>query len=74
MRHFLKKMIPVLLVIAMLASVIWYFLIYDTTLTRDLLLQQARHFEQSGNTTAAVLLYNLAYLQSGNNEAVAIEL
>lgn len=74
MRHFLKKTIPVLLVIAILASVIWYFLIYDTTLTRDLLLQQARHFEQSGNTTAAVWLYNLAYLQSGNNEAVAIEL
>jgi len=74
MRHFLKKMIPVLLVIAMLASAIWYFLIYDTTLTRDLLLQQARRFEQSGNTSAAVWLYNLAYLQSGNNEAVAIEL
>ena len=74
MRHFLKKLIPILLALAILVSVGWYFLVYDTTLTRDLLLKQARRFEQDGDTSAAVWLYNLAYLQSGNDEAVAIEL
>lgn len=74
MRHFLKKMIPFLLAVAILASVGWYFLVYDTTLTRDLLLHQARRFEENGDTGAAVWLYNLAYLQSGHDEAVAIEL
>ena len=74
MRHFLKNLIPILLVIFILVSAAWYFLIFDTTLTRDLLLQQARRFEENGNTTGAVWLYNLAYLQSGNDETVAIEL
>ncbi len=74
MKHFLKKMIPIVLALLILFSVIWYFLIFDTTLTRDLLLQQARRFENDGNPTAAVWLYNLAYLQSGHEDAVAIEL
>lgn len=74
MRHFFKKLIPALLALGILVSVGWYFLVYDTTLTRDLLLQQARRLEQSGDNAAAVWLYNLAYLQSGNDEAVAIEL
>lgn len=74
MRHFLKKLIPLLLTLGILFSVGWYFLVYDTTLTRDLLLRQAQKFEQDGNTTAAVWLYNLAYLQSGGDDTVAIEL
>ena len=63
-----------MLALVIFVSVVWYFLAYDTTLTRDLLLQQARRFEQNGNTSAAVWLYNLAYLQSGNDDSVAIEL
>lgn len=49
-------------------------MVYDTTLTRDLLLQQAHRFEEEGNTAMAVWLYNIAYWQSGNDESVAIEL
>ena len=74
MKQFLKKMIPFILALLILLSVIWYFFIFDTTLTRDLLLQQARRFENDGNTSAAVWLYNLAYLQSGHDDSVAIEL
>lgn len=74
MRHFFKKLIPYLLALAILVSIGWYFFVYDTTLTRDFLLLQARRFEKDGDTSAAVWLYNLAYLQSGNDEAVAIEL
>lgn len=74
MKHFLKNVIPIILALLILFSVIWYFFIFDTTLTRDLLLHQARRFENDGNTSAAVWLYNLAYLQSGHDDAVAIEL
>ena len=74
MKYFIKKMIPILLAITILGSIGWYFLIYDITLTRDLMIQQARRFEENGKTSAAVWLYNLAYLQSGNDAAVAIEL
>ena len=49
-------------------------MVYDTTLTRDLILQQAHRFEEEGNTSMAVWLYNIAYWQSGNDESVAIEL
>lgn len=74
MKHFLKKLIPILLALAIVASIGWYFLVYDTTLTRDILLQQARNFEDNGKPAIAVWLYNVAYWQSGNDEAVAIEL
>lgn len=74
MRYFLKKLIPILLVLIVMISIGWYFLIYDTTMTRDLLLSHAQHLEQNGKTSAAVWLYHLAYLQSDNDEYVAIEL
>lgn len=74
MRYFLKKSIPILLIIVVLISIGWYFLMYDTTLTRDMLLTQAHQLEEKGDTTAAVWLYHLAYLQSGKDEVVAIEL
>ena len=74
MRYFLKRLVPVILVIVVLISIGWYFLMYDTSLTRDLLLQQAHQLEHKGNTTAAVWLYHLAYLQSGKDDMVAIEL
>ena len=74
MKHFIKKIIPFLLALTILASIGWYFFVYDTTLTRDLLLQQARRCEENGKTSMAVWLYNVAYWQSGNDETVAIEL
>ena len=70
----LKRILPILFSIIVLCSLLWYLFIYDTDFTRDMLVMQARFFEANGNHTLSAWLYNQAYAQSGNNEAVAIEL
>lgn len=70
----LKRILPILFSIIVICSLLWYLLIYDTDFTRDMLVMQARFFEANGQHTISAWLYNQAYAQSGNNEAVAIEL
>lgn len=74
MKKALKIIIPILLVLLILASIIWYLLVYDPAFTRDFLLQQARRSESKGDHATASWFYNLAYEQSQGNEDVAIEL
>jgi Leucine-rich repeat (LRR) protein len=74
MKKGFKRILPILLVIAVLCSVAWYLMIYDREFTRDLLLQNARYFENNGNHTVASWLYHQAYRHSGNSDQVAIEL
>ena len=74
MKRFIKRIFPVLLSAFILVSTGWYLLEYDPGFTRDILLQQARHLEESGRHNAAVWMYNLAYEYFGSNDAVAIEL
>lgn len=74
MKYFLKIIVPLLLVVALIASAAWYLLIYDPDFTRDVLLDQARRFENQGNHSLASTFYQLAYRQSSENEDVAIEL
>ncbi len=74
MKRAIRIIIPFLLAVAILFSIGWYFLEYDPEFTRDLLLQQARRLEKSGNMSAAVWFYDLAYQQSKENDQVAIEL
>ncbi len=74
MKRALRIIIPVLLSIAVVISIGWYFLKYDPDFTRDVLVGQARYFDDQGSHTFATWLYNLAYRQSGNDETVAIEL
>lgn len=74
MKHNLKRILPILLTIVIICSVIWYLFVYDRDFTRDMLLGSARYFENQGNHEAAAWLYDQAYIQSGGNEAVAIEL
>ncbi len=68
-----KRILPILLVIAVIGSIGWYLFAYDTAFTKDILVDQARFFELKGNHSVAAWLYDLAYRQSGNSEAVAIE-
>lgn len=70
----LKRLLPILLGIVIICSMVWYLFVYDQNFTRDMLLQQARYFEQQGKHSTASRLYDLAYQQSGCDEAVAIEL
>jgi len=74
MKKAFKIIIPILLILVVLGSIAWYLLIYDSSFTQELLLQQARKFESNGNHSAAVWVYNLAYSQSGEDDQVAIEL
>ena len=70
----LKRLLPLLLILVIIASVAWYLFIYDRAFTQDFLLQQARYFDDRGDHTTAAWIYDLTYRYSGGDEAVAIEL
>ena len=74
----MKKTIGIILSIILSVAIIlctaWYLLVYDRAFTRDMLLTFARYSESHGNHGTATWFYNLAYSQSGDNDAVAIEL
>jgi len=74
MNRTLKRIVPILMVIAILLCIGWYLLIYDRTFTRDVLLNLARITDMNGNTRLASYFYDRAYVYSGNDEEVAIEL
>ena len=74
MKKAFKIIVPILLSFAVLASIAWYLLIYDSSFTQEMLIGQARYLENKGNHTAAVWMYNLAYSHSGEDGNVAIEL
>lgn len=74
MNNKFKRILPILFAIIVICSLLWYLFIYDRDFTRDALVYQARFFESTGHHSIAAWLYNQAYAQSDNNEAVAIEL
>lgn len=74
MKKALRIIVPLVLVVAVLASTAWYFLIYDRQLTKDMILWGARTLEERGNQEAAAWMYDLAYSQSSQEDTVAIEL
>ena len=74
MKHALRKIVPILLVLLIIASVAWYCFVYDRDFTRDMLLKQARYQSTNGNPELASWFYDLAYKHSGQDEIVAIEL
>ena len=74
MKKTLRIIVPLVLVVAVLASTAWYFLIYDRQLTKDLILWGARTLEEDGRQEAAAWMYDLAYSHSSQEDAVAIEL
>lgn len=74
MKSSLKRILPILLVIVTICSIVWYLFVYDKDFTKDMLLQQARFFEDRGDHGVAAWLYEIAYHQSDDNDDVAIEL
>lgn len=74
MKRAFRIILPIVLVLAIIVCVGWYLNVYDREFTRDMLLQSARYFESRGNHTMASQFYDWAYRQSGDNDAVAIEL
>ena len=74
MNKSLKRILPILILLMILASIVWYLFIYDRDFTRDLLMSQARFFESRGEHAVSSFLYDLAYRQSDDNASVAIAL
>ena len=74
MKKLNKILVPILLILVILASIVWYLFVYDRNFTRDFLLQQARYNDMYGNSKLASLFYDLAYNFSDKDENVAIEL
>lgn len=74
MNRALRIIVPMILAIALIACTAWYFLVYDQALTKELLLTQARNFEANGRHKLSAFLYDLAYIQSSQEDLVAIEL
>lgn len=74
MKKTAKRILPILLGIVIILSIVWYLFVYDRDFTQDVLVQQARFFENNGNHSVSAWLYDLAYAQSGGDENVAIEL
>jgi len=74
MKKALRIIIPILLVAAIVLCSAWYLLVYDRPFTRDALLAAARRCESRGDHSVAAWFYGMAYEQSGNSDAVAIEL
>ena len=74
MKHSLRKIVPILLVLLIIASVVWYCFVYDRDFTRDMLLKQARYHSTHGSPEISSWFYDLAYKHSGQDEIVAIEL
>jgi hypothetical protein len=70
----MKRILPILLVLLIIISICWYFLVYDRAFTQDLLLDSARYFEDQGQHAVAAWFYDQAYRQSNNDAKVAIEL
>ena len=74
MKRAFRIIVPLILALALIMGTGWYFLEYDRAFTKELLLTQARNFENNGNHKLSAFLYGLAYRQSSQDDQVAIEL
>ena len=74
MKRTIKRFLPIIISLVIICSIIWYLFSYDRGFMQDILLGSARYFEQQGNHQVATWLYNQAYLHSGNDDGVIIEL
>ena len=74
MKKIMKRIIPLLLIVALIASACWYIFVYDRDTVRDFLLAQARNCAQNGHFKAATWFYDISYKFAGEDENVAIDL
>ena len=74
MKKALRIIVPLVLALTIIACAAWYFLVYDQAFTKEVLLSQARKFEASGHYKISAFIYDIAYYQSSQDDAVAIEL
>ena len=74
MNNAIKRIVPLILTVAIILCIGWYLFVYDRTFTRDMMLNMARVTDMKGNQKLASFFYDRAYVYSGNDDEVAIEL
>lgn len=74
MKKIIRIILPIFLSLVIITCTCWYLFDYDKDFTRDMFLTLARFSESKGNHNVATWLYNQAYAQAGDNDAVACEL
>lgn len=74
MKNALRRIVPILLAVAVLGCAVWYLFVYDRDFTRDMLVTQARQLDDAGHHELAAWFYDQAYRHADNDAAVAIEL
>jgi len=74
MKKIMKRIIPLLLIVALIASACWYIFVYDRDTVRDFLIAQARNCAENGHFDAAIWFYDVSYKFAGEDENVAIDL
>ena len=74
MKKTMKILIALILVVAILASLIWYIFVYDRSFIRDMLISSARKCANTGYSSLSSMFYDAAYEFAGQDENVAIEL
>ena len=74
MKKLIKRIIPLLLIVALIASACWYIFVYDRETVRDFLMAQARNCAQNGHFEAATWFYDISYEFAGEDENVAVDL
>lgn len=74
MKKIVKWILPLVLVIALVASAVWYMFVYDRDTVQDLLISMARRCAEDGNFEGATWFYDLSYQLSEEDQNVAIEL
>ncbi len=74
MKELMKRLIPLVLILALIVSACWYVLVYDRETVKDFLMAQARSFAKSGHFEAAAWLYDVSYQFAGEDMNVALDL
>lgn len=74
MKKIVKWFLPLVLVVALIGSAIWYMFVYDRDTVQDFLVAMARKCAEDGNFEGATWFYDLSYQHSDEDQNVAIEL
>ena len=71
MKKIVKWILPLVLVIALVASAVWYMFVYDRDTVQDFLVAMARNCAEDGNFEGATWFYDLSYQLSEEDQNVA---
>lgn len=72
MKHALKIILPLVLVIALLATACWFFLFYRTDLTMSVFAYWGDHYYEAGRYNRAISLYKTAQKLAPENDILPV--